>query len=40
LGTAPWGEPLCWDSLELAHMQFNGFSFSFFLFSFRMMLGW
>ncbi|MGC2528605.1 MAG: hypothetical protein WA639_12715, partial [Candidatus Acidiferrum sp.] len=35
-----WGEPLCCDSLELAHMQFNDFSFSNFLFSFRMTLGW
>jgi hypothetical protein len=38
--TINWGEPFCRDSVELAHMQFNGFSFSNFLFSFKMTLGW
>jgi hypothetical protein len=36
-GTAMWGERLC---LELAHMQFHRFSFSNFLFPFRMAFGW
>ena len=35
LSTVSWGEPLHRDSLELAHLPFNGFSFSNYFFVFH-----